>query len=113
MSGDDIVGIDALVSGEAIAFYVWVLGVAIAVTWNTKVTSWLGQALEMILSMIIAAAVAIAILCWVGPNALIAVVIMFVVYQIVRAYLKCRKWWRLRIGKDRMVKDCKGGAKGC
>jgi len=91
MGTEDTVAVE-LFSVEAIAFYVWVLGVAIVGTWKYAGTvDSLKLAFMMLGYIILAIVVAIAIGCWVGTSGVIALAAIFVVYQIVRGYLRLKE----------------------
>ena len=96
MNTDQTLTIKMLLSAEVIAFYVWVLGIAIAGIWKKLDThhDWFKLSLEMICYIILAMAVTIPIWCWVGPYGIIALAAFFVASHIVRAYQNLKKWWR-------------------
>jgi len=85
-----------LLSVEVIAFYVWVLGVAIAGIWKKLDThhDWFKGSLVMLGDIFLAMVVAIAIWCWVGPKGIIALASFFAAYHIVSAYQNLKKWWK-------------------
>jgi len=94
MNTEETLTIKMLLSPDVIAFYVWVLGIAIAGIWKKADThDWFKGSLEMIGHIFLAMVVAIPIWCWVGPYGIIALAAFFVAYHIVRAYQNLKKWW--------------------
>jgi len=92
MSVENTATIETLLSADVIAFYIWVLGVAIASIWNkTETNDWLKLGFKMLGYIILAASIAIAIWCWVGPNGVIALAVIFLAYPITKAYMNLKK----------------------
>ncbi len=89
---DTVVG--EFFSAEVISFYIWVLGVAITFGWKTETEDWVKMGLEMIGHIIFAMVIAIAIWCWVGPNGVIALAVIFVAGHIIKVYQNFKKWWQ-------------------
>ena len=105
MSTDDTTTIETIFSVQAIAFYVWVLGVAITATWKTAETDgWIKVAFKMVGYIIFAIVVAIAVVCWFGPNGVVALAVVFVVTCIVRIFQKFRKLFGRTNTNNRMTK---------
>ena len=89
--GEETVTVE-LFSTQVIAFYIWVLGVAIVGTWKYAGTvDSLNLAFMMLGNIILAMIVATAFCCLVGWNGTIVLAIIFVVYFICGVYLRIKK----------------------
>ena len=91
MNAENTVITETLLAADAIAFYIWVLGVAITGIWKKADTGdWVKLSFELLGYIILAMAIAFIVVHWFGPNGVVALAVIFLAYHIVRVYLNIR-----------------------
>ena len=103
MYGENTTAAETLFTADAIAFYVWVLGVAITGIWKKgDAGDWIKLSFMLLGYVIFAMVIAIIVMYWFGSNGMIALAVIFLSYRITKAYIDFKKWWR-RINMNDVV----------